>query len=1197
MWTENNLSAEAMLQHYQQLYKYAGVMIFIFDSDLRLVEANNKALKRYGYKRRELAFISVKDMAAPQEYHDLFLQLRQGLSRRGCLYESLHQTSDGRTIPVEVDARMIRIEGKDYLQWIVRDISQRKDLETRLSLDMERIEHLNRVLRAIRNVNQLIIREKDPRNLLCGVSREMVKTRGINGCWIVLKDKDGGVSSFCESGWEGEGLTDEETGGLIDRCRCAAACLVEEKLITVKTMGPECVKCPLSARCEDEVVINAPLIDKEKKYGILAVTVGKKTFTGEDEDLVREIASDITFALRSIETEDGRRRLEEEVRLYLEIAGVMIVVLDRQGRIKLVNRKAAEILGYDEHELTGQDWFELCIPEKAAVRTAFNRIMAGDVDQAEYFVNPVIARDGTIKTISWHNAVVKDENGRIVSTIISGEDITYRQEAEQALLESEEKFRLLYENMDMGVVYQAKGGEVISLNPAAARMLGVSRDMIHTPELVNMNLPVVREDFTSFPAEEHPTMQALKTGQSVNNVVMGLSLDGGKSYRWMMVNAMPQFRPEEADPYQAFAIISDITPLKQFALELQEKQDFLDAVIDNTPNPLWISDSVGTIIRMNQSLRKLMKITDSEIIGKYNVLKDRQVIDQGYLPLVESVFNEGKTVHFTMEYHTSLEEQVNLEQKVQTVLELTISALRDEKGKVVNAICQHKDITRQRQSELALQKSEGNYRNSLENSPMGVRIFDTDDVTHYANRALLEIFGVRDIEEFNAIPIHRRYTPEAYRVFLERKQKWRENKPLSSLIETSIVRKDGIIRHLRVVRNEVLWDGQPRIQAIYQDITEESLMEEELLRSETKYRTLVNNVKLGVFRADPSGAGKFIEVNPAMEEITGYSRKELLTMKVSTLYVDRSERKKFIRQVVNSGEKASGEFRFRRKDGAVIQVFITDYAIRNDTGRVVFIDGILDDITERKQAEARLLEMESLKRSNKAKSELLANVSHELRTPLSSIKGFIETLLEEDVKWSEKQQREFLSAANMETDRLTFLIRDLLDMSRLDSGKMLLDRKESSIVKLFEDIRNVLASLTARHRLVYDVAPSLPAVMMDKNRIGQVITNLVENAAKFSAEGTEISIRVKQESGYIVFEVEDRGEGMPDEVVSNLFDRFYQAERVVSGKTRGTGLGLAICKGIVEAHDGKICVDSRPGRGSVFSFFLPFSTMKTRRNA
>jgi PAS domain S-box-containing protein len=294
-----------------------------------------------------------------------------------------------------------------------------------------------------------------------------------------------------------------------------------------------------------------------------------------------------------------------------------------------------------------------------------------------------------------------------------------------------------------------------------------------------------------------------------------------------------------------------------------------------------------------------------------------------------------------------------------------------------------------------------------------------------------------------------------------------------------------------------------------------------------------------------------------------------------------------INRAVKAKQPFKVEYRLRSHDGGYRWFYDQGNPRHDLKNNFAGYIGFCVDISERKEAEARTTEMEALKRANQAKSELLANVSHELRTPLASVKGYIETLIEPDVKWSKKQQLEFLQLANKEADRLTFLIRDLLDMSRLDSGMLTLDKRFYPVREILDSASGVLASITANHKLKIVSLADLPPVQVDKIRIAQVISNLVDNAAKFSEQGSQIVISTGLKDGEIIFSVEDSGIGMPPEVVEKLFDRFYQSYRVVSGKTRGTGLGLSICKGIVEAHGGKIWVESQPGKGSKISFSIP----------
>ena len=181
------------------------------------------------------------------------------------------------------------------------------------------------------------------------------------------------------------------------------------------------------------------------------------------------------------------------------------------------------------------------------------------------------------------------------------------------------------------------------------------------------------------------------------------------------------------------------------------------------------------------------------------------------------------------------------------------------------------------------------------------------------------------------------------------------------------------------------------------------------------------------------------------------------------------------------------ESRMKHKDGH--WVWIQDrgqIVTRNSDGKPLMMFGIHIDITERKQAESKAVEIVALKQSNTAKTELLTNVSHELRTPLASIKGFIETLLQPDIKWSRQQQRDFLTTANHEADHLTLLIRNLLDMSRIESGKLLIDKQLYTIESIFDSSDAGLKDLTRNHKLVIDIPPGIPPFPHDNMRIAQV---------------------------------------------------------------------------------------------------------------
>lgn len=250
---------------------------------------------------------------------------------------------------------------------------------------------------------------------------------------------------------------------------------------------------------------------------------------------------------------------------------------------------------------------------------------------------------------------------------------------------------------------------------------------------------------------------------------------------------------------------------------------------------------------------------------------------------------------------------------------------------------------------------------------------------------------------------------------------------------------------------------------------------------------------------------------------------------------------------------------------------------------------VFRDITERKRLEEEIIQakvrIETLHESERLKTELLSMVSHELRTPLSVIKGNITALLGRK-KWTPAEQRDFLGDINQETDYLTKLVANLLDMSRIETGGMQLAEDWYQVSEILEWVDGALKRVTRQHNLRFSIPDDLPLIYVDRIRIGQVLVNFCENAARYSEEGSTITIEAERSEDSIVMSVIDTGTGIALEDLHRVFDRFYRA-RAGEKSESGIGLGLSICRGIVETHGGRIWVESEIGKGSKFSFELP----------
>ncbi|MCG3204525.1 MAG: Non-motile and phage-resistance protein [Elusimicrobia bacterium] len=233
--------------------------------------------------------------------------------------------------------------------------------------------------------------------------------------------------------------------------------------------------------------------------------------------------------------------------------------------------------------------------------------------------------------------------------------------------------------------------------------------------------------------------------------------------------------------------------------------------------------------------------------------------------------------------------------------------------------------------------------------------------------------------------------------------------------------------------------------------------------------------------------------------------------------------------------------------------------------------------------------VEELTNANRAKDEFLSIVSHELRTPLTSLSGFLSVLLDEEAGPISEQQRKFLGIAKQSATRLNLIISDLLDVSRIESGRLNLEMGECSLhdilVTSHEGLKAAAANKSIQLRL--HSLPTLPKIWGDPSRLQQVVDNIVSNAIKFTDRGGEIDISGEEKGDFLLISIRDTGPGLAPQEQEKVFDMFYQADASTRRSAGGAGLGLAIARGIVNMHGGQIMVQSEKGKGATFSFLIP----------
>ena len=252
------------------------------------------------------------------------------------------------------------------------------------------------------------------------------------------------------------------------------------------------------------------------------------------------------------------------------------------------------------------------------------------------------------------------------------------------------------------------------------------------------------------------------------------------------------------------------------------------------------------------------------------------------------------------------------------------------------------------------------------------------------------------------------------------------------------------------------------------------------------------------------------------------------------------------------------------------------------------------EILQRRKAEGLIREQnERLKELDRMKSEFLSTAAHELRTPLTSILGFSEILLKR--KLDEERKNRFLKIINEESASLSALINDLLDLSRIESGRgFKITKAPIDIKEVIQENVDIFQAQTDKHIFKVNLPHDLVKIEADKDKINQVVENLISNAVKFSPEGGKITVSMKENKDELKINVSDNGIGIPEKDLSHIFEKFYRASNASSEAIGGTGLGLGIIKYIIESHGGRISVESKLGRGSTFSFTLPLESTRVR---
>ncbi len=638
-------------------------------------------------------------------------------------------------------------------------------------------------------------------------------------------------------------------------------------------------------------------------------------------------------------------------------------------------------------------------------------------------------------------------------------------------------------------------------------------------------------------------------------------------YRWLY-DKQQLVRDETGQPTEIVGVWMDITERKHGEESLAQFKTTLDRTRDGVfmfrPDTLrFFYANHGALLQLGYSAEALLGMTPLDLKPEFDEARFRAVLDPMLRGEQDSVTLE--TVHRHRDGHL-----IPVEVFLQYVAPV------GEPPRFVNIV---RDISERKQAEADRRTSESRIRAIVDTVVDGIISIDAHGSIQTANPEAERIFGYRR-EEMQGRNVNM-LMPDPYHSahdgYLHNYLSTGNKKIIGIGREVTGRRKDGSTFPMELAVSEMQVAGERMFTGIVRDITERKRIEAELKSSEARIRAVVDTVVDGIISIDAHGSIQ--TANPAAERLFGYRREEMQGRNVNMLMPDpyHSAHDGYLHNYLSTGKKKiigiGREVIGRRKDGSTfpMELAVSEMLVGDER----MFTGIVRDISERKRLE-------------RIKSEFVSTVSHELRTPLTSIRGALGLVMGRYAEALPEKARHMLAMAERNSERLTLLINDILDLEKIESGRLDFEFKPADLLALVRRALDDNEGYARRHdvhlRLLTDVREA--AVYGDEHRLLQVLANLISNAVKYSPKDGEVWVSVLPHAGGFRVAVRDYGSGIPDEFRSRIFQRFAQADSSDTREKGGTGLGLSITKAIIEKHGGSLDYTTEIGAGSEFFFDL-----------
>ena len=812
--------------------------------------------------------------------------------------------------------------------------------------------------------------------------------------------------------------------------------------------------------------------------------------------------------------------------------------------------KAEEVLGRRGEEVLRSEFKD---PHRSEIidKLVKNGFVSGEATQFHKNGEPI--------QIEFNTIALKDRKGRTTGYLSVNRDITARKRLTEALFEQEEQYRQLFESSPVGIGLADMKGNLLTYNDAMLQSGGYTREDLH-------NIGNVADLYYKPTQRSEALSMFQKQGFLKNYPVQFKRKDGTPYDAVLSLNSI-----EIGGKPCLQAVVQDVTESKHAEEALRESEERFRLFSEASSEGVVLHEA-GRILDVNRRGAQMLGYEPTDVIGRsvleFSSPESRAVI----LKNVQSGY-EGLYEAFALRKDGST-----------FAIELTgRNVLHHGRPARVTLI---RDITERKHSEDALRENERQYRLLFESNPHPMWVYDLETLSFLAvNDAAIMKYGYTRAEFLKMTIADIRPTTDIERL--------KDNIAhiTEGLDEAGVWRhrlKDGTIIEVEITSHTLMYNGRRAELVLANDITKRKLAEEALRESEERFRSLFENVAIGLYRTAPDG--RILLANPALLRMIGFKSFEELALRnlEETGFEPDYPRSQFRERMEREGQITGLESAWTRNDGSVVYVRESARAVRSTGGNILYYEGTVEDISERKRLEDQLLQ------SHKMQSigTLAGGIAHDFNNLLGIIIGHA-SLMKDELDTSPKMAFS-LDAIEKAASRGAALVRQLLTFARKTDVRLEPVQTNDIVRELTKMLDETLPRSIA---VTTELAPNLPFIIADSTQIHQVLLNLCVNARDAMPDGGVLSISTSVRTGpslrttypmaaaleYAQIDVADTGIGMDETSRKRIFEPFFTTKEF--GK--GTGLGLAVAFGIVESHNGFIDVESDAGKGTTFHLFLP----------